>query len=80
MIDLICVFYGKFGDCINNLDIFTKVAPRTPTSHPQQPTLLSTGYNLDLKILSFIFLALLFDAIGGGERVRDLLNLFVTIK
>ena len=36
--------------------------------HPCQPTLLSTGYNLDLTMQSFIFQALLHNAIGGGEK------------
>ena len=36
--------------------------------HPRQPTLLLTGYNLDLTVEYFIFLALLYDAIGGDEK------------
>ena len=68
MIDLICVFSGKTGKCISNIYVFKSVAPRTPTSHPQQPALLSTGYNVDLAMLSFIFLAFLFDVIREGEK------------
>ena len=66
MIKLMCVFCGKAGECISNFYVLTKLAPKTPTSSTTYT--LSTGYNLDLTMQSFIFLALLHNAIGGGEK------------
>ena len=42
--------------------------------HPWQPTLLLVGCNLDLTMESFIFLALPYDTIGGGEKTSTSLS------
>ena len=63
----ICILFTGEAGCISNFYVF----PTWHLEHPHsiQPTLLSTGYNLDLTMKPFVYLPLLYQTIKMPSQV-----------
>ena len=70
MIDFVAFFSIKTVKYISNLYVLAALT----FPQPPQSTFFSSECNLDIAVESFIFLALLFETIGGDKKPFQLLH------